>query len=70
MVILPFEEYHSIEGQRLRTCTAGFAFQDPDTEEIRTVPVCSWSLFRDDVERKISEKYGIASAKEQPLPVR
>ena len=59
MVVLPFEEAHSIESERLRNCAAAFAFEDPDTGEVRTIPVCSWPLFRDDVERKIAKKYGV-----------
>ncbi len=63
MIVLPFEEYHSVEAERLKHCTAGFAIEDPDTDEIRVIPVCAWSLFRD-VERKIADKY--ASPKKSP----
>jgi len=57
MIVLPFEEYHSIDGARLQLCKAGFAYEDPDTDEIKTVSVCAWSLFRTDIQRKIAEKY-------------
>ncbi len=62
MVVLPFEESHSLEGDRLHMCAAGFVFEDPDTSEVKTVPVCAWCLFRDEVERKIAEKYAAAPA--------
>ena len=57
MLVLPFEEYHSIEGARLDNCPSGFAYEDPDTGEIKTIPVCIWSLYRTEVQRKIAEKY-------------
>ena len=56
-LILPFEEHHSVEAERLKFCTAGFAFEDPGTREVKTIPVCSWPLFRDGIERKIVDKY-------------
>jgi len=62
MIVLPFEEYHSIDGARLHRCTAAFGFEDPDTGAIRTVPVCTWSLFKNDIQRKLAAKYGSARA--------
>jgi hypothetical protein len=57
MIVLPFEEYHAIDGARLVNCTAGFVFEDPETDEIRTIPVCSFSMYKTDIQRKIAEKY-------------
>ena len=57
MIVLPFEEYHSIESARLQDCFAGFAYEDPDTGEIKTTPVCIWGLYKNDVQRKIAAKY-------------
>lgn len=59
MIVLPFEEYHSIDGARLQLCKAGFAYEDPDTEEIKTVSVCAWSLFKTGIQRKIADKYSM-----------
>jgi uncharacterized radical SAM superfamily Fe-S cluster-containing enzyme len=66
MVVLPFEEYHSIEGARLDKCPSAFAYEDPDTLEVKTVPVCSWSLYRDEVYRKIAARYGTLKPKNEP----
>ncbi|MBM4036989.1 MAG: radical SAM protein [Planctomycetes bacterium] len=66
MIVLPFEEYHSIDGSRLRNCTAGFAFEDPDTGEVRTIPVCSFSLYKNDVQRKLAAKYGSTAPRNEP----
>jgi hypothetical protein len=57
MVVLPFEEYHSIESARLQNCFSGFAYEDPDTGEIKTVPVCIWGLYKNEVQRKIAARY-------------
>jgi len=57
MLVLPFEEVHSVEGARLYNCTAGFAYEDPDDGVTKTIPVCAWALFKDDIQRKIAEKY-------------
>ncbi len=57
MLILPFEEVHSVEGARLHNCTAGFAYEDPDDGVVKTIPVCTWALFRNDIQRKIARKY-------------
>ena len=62
MIVLPFEEYHSIDGARLQNCTAGFAFEDPDTGEVKTIPVCSFSLYKNDIQRKLAAKYAPAAA--------
>ena len=57
MIVLPFEEYHAIDGARLVNCTAGFAFEDPDTGEVRTIPVCAFAMYKTEIQRKIAEKY-------------
>jgi len=57
MIVLPFEEYHSVESARLQHCFAGFAFEDPDTGAVRTVPVCMWGEYKNTVQRKLAEKY-------------
>ena len=62
MIVLPFEEYHSIEGARLENCPSGFVYEDPDTGAIKTIPVCAWSLYRTEIQRKIAEKYAPQSA--------
>jgi hypothetical protein len=57
MVVLPFEEYHSVEAARLQDCPSGFAFEDPATGQVRTLPVCIWSTYKADIQRRIMEKY-------------
>ena len=62
MLVLPFEEYHSIEGARLDNCPSGFVYEDPDTGEVKTIPVCAWSLYRTGIQRRIADKYAGAPA--------
>ncbi|MBM4036376.1 MAG: radical SAM protein [Planctomycetes bacterium] len=69
MLVLPFEEFHSIEGARLENCPSGFVYEDPDTGEIKTVPVCAWSLYRAGIQRRIAEKYAAAPAAAPGPPV-
>jgi len=57
MVILPFEEYHSVESARLQNCPSGFAYEDPETGEVKTLPVCIWGLYKNDIQRKLAQKY-------------
>ncbi len=68
MIVLPFEEPHSIDGARLQNCTAGFAFEDPDTGEVRTIPVCSFSLYKTDIQRKLAAKYATPARPGPTLP--
>jgi len=58
VVVLPFEEPRTLDSAKLRRCPAAFAYVDADTDEVRTIPVCAWGLYRDDAMRKIMTKYG------------
>jgi hypothetical protein len=57
MIVLPFEEYHSVESARLQHCFAGFAYEDADDGRVKTLPVCVWGLYKSDIQRRIAEKY-------------
>jgi molybdenum cofactor biosynthesis enzyme MoaA len=60
VTILPFEERHSVESARLAQCTAGFAYVDPDTDQVETVPFCMWTFYRQDTLRRIADRYAQA----------
>ena len=57
MLILPFEASQTIEGERMVGCPSGFAYEDPDDGEIKSIPVCAWGLYQKDLKRRIAEKY-------------
>ena len=61
ITILPFEEPHSLESARLHRCPSAFIYLDPDTDEVKTVPFCTWCLYRKEVFRRIADKYAAAS---------
>ena len=62
MVVLPFEEYHSIEAARLQDCPSAFAFLDPDSGRVRTLPVCVWGIYKGDIQRRIMAAHRSATA--------
>jgi hypothetical protein len=41
LMVLPFEEIHSLEAERLERCSSAFAYLDPDTEDASTIPACA-----------------------------
>jgi len=59
IIILPFEEKECVEAARLVDCPAAFAYEHPESKEIRFMPVCSWSIHKDDMLRATAETYGI-----------
>jgi hypothetical protein len=63
VAMLPFEEQHSVDATRLENCKAVFPYEDADTGKINMIPACMWVPYRNDVLRKISEKYGVVDGK-------
>ena len=64
-IILPFEENHSVESERLEMCGAGFAYEDPDTGVVSSIPACTWWFYNIPILKKIAAKYGAPSPKEE-----
>jgi hypothetical protein len=59
LIVLPFEEKECVEAARLVDCPAAFAYEHPETKEIRFMPVCSWSIYKNGILRSTSENYGV-----------
>jgi hypothetical protein len=57
IIVLPFEDTGTLETERLERCPNAFAFYDPEADEVRTVPVCSWGRFKTPVMRRIADYY-------------
>jgi len=57
-IILPFVEPMCVESARLVDCPAAFAYEHPQTGEIKFMPVCAWPIFKDATLRKTAERYG------------
>jgi uncharacterized radical SAM superfamily Fe-S cluster-containing enzyme len=62
LIVLPFEDQHVLETDRMERCPNAFAFYDPVDERVKTVPVCAWGKHKKAVLRKVSEHYMQAAA--------
>ncbi|NLW50033.1 MAG: radical SAM protein [Candidatus Brocadiaceae bacterium] len=62
VIVLPFEETHSLESARLVRCASGFAYEDVDTGEVRSIPACSWWLYNVPILKAIQAKYDALAA--------
>jgi len=72
LMVLPFEEKECVESARLVECPAAFAYEHPVTGKIQFMPVCSWTLYKNQILRETAKKYGIAetevNAKNAAIP--
>ena len=68
VVVLPFEETSTLDSAKLKRCPAAFAYEDPDTREIRTNPVCTWGLCQEEIFRRTMENYPEAAKEPAPPP--
>ena len=57
VLVLPFEETHSLESDRLIRCASGFAYEDVATGEVKTIPACAWWLYNIPILKAIQAKY-------------
>jgi hypothetical protein len=62
VVVLPFEEPRTMDSSHLARCPAGFAYVDPASGEPRMMPACTWGLYKNDIMRRIMERYPPADA--------
>ncbi len=62
VIVLPFEEPRCVESARLVECPASFAYEHPTTGEIRLMPVCAWSIYKNKILRVTAEKYGVVKS--------
>ncbi len=60
LMVLPFEEKECVESARLVDCPASFAYEHPVTGQIHLMPVCAWTIYKNDILRKTAQKYGTA----------
>jgi hypothetical protein len=58
VAVLPFEEQHSIDAQRLKSCRVGMPYENVETGNIEIIPHCLWYPYRNAILRKIADKYG------------
>jgi len=69
VTVLPFEPYSTIDADRLSNCKAVFVYEDVDTGQIKTSPACTWDLYRNELLKRVSDKYGIAGRRVESVEV-
>jgi hypothetical protein len=57
IVVIPLEEQHSIDSERLKSCRVGSVYEDVDTGQIKVIPHCVWFPYRNPILKKIADKY-------------
>jgi len=60
LIVLPFEDPSTLETARLERCPNAFVFYDVARNRVNTVPVCAWSLHKNEVLRAIADHYAQA----------
>jgi hypothetical protein len=58
VAVLPFEEQHSIDSERVKSCRVGMPYENVETGQIEIIPHCIWFPYRNAILRKIADKYG------------
>ena len=59
LIIFSFEDEKTTESERLSMCTSCFAYVDPETGSIKTLPTCTWERYKKPIMKKIAEKYNV-----------
>ena len=58
VVVIPLEEQHSIDSERLKTCRVGSPYENVETGQLEVIPHCVWYPYRNEILKKIAHKYG------------
>ena len=64
VIVLPLEDNHVIETERLERCPTVHTYLDPDTGELKYIPVCAWRLHNKPILRALADKYPVGAATE------
>jgi len=59
LIVLPFEETECVEAARLVECPAAFAYEHPETKDVRLMPVCTWAINKNAILRVTADNYGV-----------
>ncbi|MBI5395017.1 MAG: radical SAM protein [Verrucomicrobia bacterium] len=57
VMILPFEDYDTTEGERLKMCTSTFVYPEGPSNSIRYVPVCAWERHKKVLMKHVAERF-------------
>ena len=59
LIILPYEEQGCLESARLVDCPVAFGCEHPVTGNVTLIPFCSYFVYKNDILRKSTERWGI-----------
>ncbi len=62
VVILPFEDDQTLETERIQRCPNAHAYLDPDTWQLRFVPICAWRVHNRRVLRRLADSFAGATS--------
>jgi organic radical activating enzyme len=54
IIILPFEDYDTSEGTRLKMCKSSFVYPAGKDGPLRYIPVCAWERHKVDIMRRVA----------------
>ena len=72
VIIIPLEEQHAVDSERLKRCRVGSVYEDVKTGMVEVIPHCIWYPYRNPILKEIGDKYGTARSKKKivSLPMR
>ena len=65
VVVIPLEEQHSLDSERLKTCRVGSVYENVETGKIEVIPHCVWYPYRNPILKKIADKYASTRSREK-----
>jgi hypothetical protein len=57
IVVLPFEDYETAEGTRLKLCSSVFAYPNSKKGDIKYIPTCAWERHKNIIMRQVAEMF-------------
>jgi uncharacterized radical SAM superfamily Fe-S cluster-containing enzyme len=57
IIILPFEDYDTSEGIRLKPCASSFVYINSPNGDIRYIPVCAWERNKKAIMKDMAERF-------------
>ena len=66
LAVLPLEDTHVLETDRLERCPTAQMYFDPRTQRTRFIPLCAWKLHNKKILRDIADYY---NAQKEPAGV-
>jgi hypothetical protein len=62
VIVLPLEDNMVLETERLERCPTVHTYLDPQSGELKYIPVCAWRLHNKPILRELAERYPVAAS--------